>query len=191
MRKLQVISFLTIFSVSGLLLSSCSNHSEPNVELIQDMMESPAVKAQDYDPEAADGRAMKLPPEGTIPRGPYKPYTLTDGADAEKIYFNPLKRDEELMRGQKLFSQYCAVCHGALGDGQGPVAGKFPPGAVRSLLTDQVKNYKDGYIYHMITAGRGLMGSYGNQIPKDKDRWAVVNYVRHLGEKSPAPAKGQ
>jgi hypothetical protein len=37
----------------------------------------------------------------------------------------------------------------------------------------------DGYLYKVITEGKGLMGPYGPSI-KPQDRWAVVAYVRAL-----------
>ena len=50
----------------------------------------------------------------------------------------------------------------------------------RNLLSAEAKAYTDGRMYHAITAGRGVMGSYAGQIPDEKTRWAVVNYVRTL-----------
>jgi hypothetical protein len=37
----------------------------------------------------------------------------------------------------------------------------------------------DGYIFAVITVGRGLMPMYGDNIPAP-DRWHIVNYVRSL-----------
>jgi mono/diheme cytochrome c family protein len=45
----------------------------------------------------------------------------------------------------------------------------------------------DGYIFGMITVGRGVMPPYGHQIPY-YDRWHVVNYVRQLQGRVAAPA---
>ena len=59
------------------------------------------------------------------------------------------------------------------------VVGRKPP----SLLTDLIKGYPDGRIFHIITEGQGLMGAYIYQLPKIDDRWAVVNYIRSLQKK--------
>ena len=55
-------------------------------------------------------------------------------------------------------------------------------------MTDKIRNYPDGHIFHIITDGQGLMGRYIHQMPSEKDRWAVVNYVRELQKRTP---KGQ
>ena len=49
-----------------------------------------------------------------------------------------------------------------------------------SLLALKARRYKDGELFHIIREGRGLMGSYLNQIPDKKTRWAIVNYIREL-----------
>ena len=54
---------------------------KPNIELIQDMMQSPAIKAQDYDDDAVAKRAMDLPPEGAVPVG-HTPYAIDTPEEA-------------------------------------------------------------------------------------------------------------
>lgn len=164
-------------------LVSCER-KEPNIELIQDMMESPAIKAQDYDLEKPDQRANLLPPEGTVPRG-FQPYTLTDSIDAERVMVNPVVgRNELLPRGQKMYQVYCAVCHGPTGQGDGPIIEKWIA-PIPSLMSKKIRDWKDGGIYHMIAAGRGLMGSYASQITSVEDRWLLVNYIRHMQKNQP------
>jgi len=159
-----------------LIIAGCSKyHSEPNVELIQDMMESPAVKAQKGGPQG-----MRMPPEGTVPQG-FDPYPYhNDPFTAEKELKNPVTVSEaSLKRGQKLFETYCFVCHGLSGKGDGPVSSKMavkPP----PLISDKVKAFKDGRIFHIITDGQGVMNTYATQINDPDDRWSVVNYVRRL-----------
>ncbi len=71
------------------------------------------------------------------------------------------------------------MCHGPLGIGDGPVvgAGRFP--APTSLQDDLIRNYPDGSIYQVITAGKGKMPSYADKL-KPEDRWRVIHYVRAL-----------
>ena len=164
------------------LNTGCGDEKKPQVELIQDMMQQPSIKAQDYK-HYTDGKgsAMKLPPEGAIPQG-HTPYTIETSEEAEQKLVNPVElTDEVLAQGQMTYYIYCFVCHGETGAGNGPVASKMlisPP----SLLTDRMKNWKDGGFFHLITKGRGLMGSYAAQIPDEEDRWAVVHFIRHLQE---------
>lgn len=153
-----------------------------NIELITNMMDQKAIKAQDWYPPDGDKSQMRQPPEGTIPQN-YEIYPYPNDPEAAgRNLKNPLAGDlspEVLELGQKNFNIYCAVCHGAKGAGDGTVAEKM---AVRppSLLTDKIKNYPDGRIYHIIVRGQGVMGSYASQITESKRRWAVINYLRSL-----------
>jgi hypothetical protein len=172
MKKLIPISLFLLFA-----LVSC-DHSKPNVELLQDMMESPAVKAQDYDPKRPGEMANRMPPEGTESIGhiPYK--YKGKPLEAEKHLVNPIP-GKNLARGKELFETYCFVCHGVKGDGHGPVAAKFQV-PVPALTSDKVRAFKDGRIFHIITDGQGVMQTYATQVKKELDRWAIVNYVRTL-----------
>jgi mono/diheme cytochrome c family protein len=86
---------------------------------------------------------------------------------------------EVLARGQLLYANQCAVCHGTNGEGNGPVVGigRFPLGpAVNDGLA---AGRSDGYLYGVIRVGRGLMPAYGARITHN-DRWAVVHYLRQI-----------
>ena len=84
---------------------------------------------------------------------------------------------ENILRGQTVFNNTCTVCHGPKGDGNGSIVPKFPrPPAVTSA---KVTDWPDGRIFHVMTRGQNLMGSYASQIPPG-DRWAAVHYVRAL-----------
>jgi mono/diheme cytochrome c family protein len=168
--------------------------AEPNVELIQDMMEQPALKPQDFEPYDRKKASSRLPPENTVPQG-YKPYPYhMNPQGAEAALKNPLAGNsapEVLSMGRGKFETYCAVCHGYEGKGDGPVAPKMllkPP----SLVDAKVVNYNDARIYHIITDGQGVMASYAYQIVDERDRWAIVNYIRSLQKlsKGGAPAAG-
>lgn len=164
------------------LLSSCKDHSKPNVELIQDMMESPALKSQEYDEGAPNNAAMRVPPEGTQPLG-FTPYRYAQDLDGAMKNRNPLAGDYSdgvLSTGLKYYTTNCAICHGDRGEGgdQLSVAQTMalkPP----SLLTEKVRGWTDGHLYHVITVGQGVMGPYASHIPQ-KYRWQVVNYIRTL-----------
>lgn len=172
--------------LAALALSSCGPRgNKPNVELIQDMMESPAIKAQEYDEESPHHRGMRVPPEGTAPIG-FEPYRYaTDVEGAAKNLKNPLagKFDEEtLLVGQKYYETNCALCHGY--KGEGGVAAKLTVTEKMALkpppvVSDKIKGWTDGHVYHVITMGQGVMGPYASHIPQ-KYRWQVVNYIRFL-----------
>lgn len=187
-KKLFFVGFIVGSLVGvGFGLSSCGpKGNKPNVEVIQDMMEQPALKAQDFHPHDREKSSMLVPPEGTWPKN-VKPYLYKGKpTEAGKKLVNPLKGDKssELSElGQRHYENFCMVCHGQGGAGDGPVAPKFQGVKPPSLLTDKIKNYPDGRIFHIITVGQGIMGTYIHQLPKEKDRWAVVNYVRSLQKK--------
>lgn len=167
-------------------LPSCKDSSKPNVELIQDMMESPAIKAQEYDEGSPDHSGMRVPPEGTQPVG-FIPYKYAKDIAGSAKNQNPMTGDfseESLKVGVKFYETNCAVCHGMQGQGgeKLPVGEKMalkPP----SLVSAKIKGWTDGQIYHVITMGQGVMGPYASHIPQ-KYRWQVVNYVRHLQKES-------
>jgi mono/diheme cytochrome c family protein len=154
-------------------------HKEPNVELIQDMMDQPALKAQDYEPGNVMKMASRLPPAGTVPTN-YTPYKYAGNAKAAEAQKNPLQNTPEILEiGRGKYETYCAVCHGYEGKGDGPVAGKLslkPP----PLVSGNGLTHSDAGLYHIITDGRGTMSSYAYQLVDSNDRWAIVNYVRSL-----------
>ncbi len=180
-----------LLAVTGIALSSliaCTQgRNKPFQELVTDMRDQPALKEQDYHPTDMDRSSMKVPPEGTAPRG-FVPYKYKgDPEAAGRNLKNPLAGDmspEVVATGRLYYNRYCAVCHGEKGDGNGPVAPKFG-GVVRDLTTQRVRDWPDGRIYHIITDGQGVMRPYDVQIPDLNHRWAIVNYLRNLQKQNP------
>jgi len=87
---------------------------------------------------------------------------------------------ELIRRGKERFGIYCAVCHGASGDGQGMTGQYGVPGIANlQLPTFNSETYPDGRLFNTITNGKGMMSGYGYNIPI-RDRWAIVAYVRAL-----------
>ncbi len=87
-------------------------------------------------------------------------------------------------KGDSLYQNFCATCHGPAGAGDGPVGRRMgaPP-----LLSPRARGFSDGYIYSIIRYGRGLMPRYGDKVYDPVDRWAIVNHVRKLQAAAPAP----
>lgn len=174
-----VNKYFAVF-LSVLFLTGCgAGHNKTNVELMQDMFDQPSLKSQDYDNER-DQIAMRLPPEGTVPRNKSVYMYSGDPIAAEKNLKNPVVSSEEaLALGKEKYNIYCALCHGLSGKGEGQIAEYMalkPP----SLLSDKVRGFNDGRIFHIITDGQGVMGNYSSQIQDENERWAIVNYVRAL-----------
>lgn len=107
---------------------------------------------------------------------------------SEKPYVDkfPLPVTEQVLRrGRERFAIYCAVCHGALGYGDGVVVQRGytrPP----SYHTDRLRAAPAGYFFDVITHGYGSMPDYAQQIPT-RDRWAIVAYLRALQFSQHAP----
>jgi len=178
---MALVAGMTVVSVT----TSCSkDHSQPNIEVIQDMMESPAIKPQEYDESSPNHSGMRVPPEGTQPVG-FVPYRYANDIAGAVKNPNPLAGDYSeatLKVGVKYFATNCTICHGDKAEGSaaanstvGTKMALQPP----SLLSDKIRSWTDGQIYHVITMGQGMMGPYASHIPQ-RYRWQVVNYIRTL-----------
>ncbi|MHB1844196.1 MAG: c-type cytochrome [Deltaproteobacteria bacterium] len=136
-----------------------------------------------------DGRAMRVPPAGTLSREAFvgPPEVAEGGVDGGFVERIPLPVTLELVAlGQRRFDITCAACHGLLGDGVSVVAGKMALRPPPSLLSDQVRRLPDGAVFRVIGEGYGLMPPYAASIPVG-ERWAVVAYVRALELSQSAP----
>jgi mono/diheme cytochrome c family protein len=165
-----------------------STSETPRFHLVSDMDHQPKFKAQAASSLFADGRAMRMPIEGTVARGEL----LEDEAfntgmvDGEYLTAFPLPVDEFLMeRGRERFNIYCTACHGVSGLGDGMVNQRaqeiisplwVPP---FNLHADTVTIQPTGQIFQTITRGVRNMPGYAQQIPP-RDRWAIALYVKAL-----------
>lgn len=112
----------------------------------------------------------------------------------------------DVKRGQERYTMYCAVCHGALGNGQGKIweRGYLTPTSFHTQKVDAseidikhpnplgysrgyslwglsvpLADAPAGYYFEVITKGYGGMPSYSAQIAPD-DRWRIIAYIRLL-----------
>lgn len=142
---LRAVPMLAALFVAALFVSACGpKGNQPNVELIQDMMEQPAVKAQAFDDFSTNGISSRVPPSNSVPVGfvPYK-YERDPEAAGRELQ-NPFagKMDDSiLLEGQKYYQTNCTVCHGAGGLGDGPIKPVFPM-PIPSLTSDKVRDRK-------------------------------------------------
>ncbi|HUC80973.1 MAG TPA: cytochrome c, partial [Flavisolibacter sp.] len=127
-----------------------------------------------------------LPVPGTIARGEMLPNHLTAdtvGLKAADGLTNPMataKSPKQLKEGERLYLINCGICHGTALDGNGPLwkNGDGPYPAKPQVLNDaQAAGWTDGHYYHVITFGKGQMGSYASQL-NPQQRWLVINYIR-------------
>ncbi len=142
------------------------------------MMVQGKLKPQAPSALFADGKGMRAPVPGTVARG-FLPYAFSGKPDsAGRTLANPLPVTEAtLERGHVRFLTYCSPCHGNFGRGDSRLRGQFPNPP--TLMSDKVRSWPDGNIYHVITEGQNVMPSYAGQVARE-DRWAIIHYIRAL-----------
>ncbi|MDB6023383.1 MAG: cytochrome [Pedosphaera sp.] len=158
----------------------------PPIELFPDMNRQPKLRPQTPDAFFADGKSSRLPVAGTIAREDihYADLPVNTGHIPGTTNFVeniPVEVNAKLLaRGQQRFNINCSPCHGAQGDGKGITVriGAMPP-TVADLHQKRIVEMADGEIFNTITAGKGLMGPYGANVPVE-DRWAIIAYLRAL-----------
>jgi cytochrome c553 len=129
----------------------------------------------------ADSRGSRLPPPHTVARGELREdkqfYTGKIDKELAVTFPMPVTR-EVLMRGRERFDIYCAVCHGATGDGHGMTVQRGFPGPA-SFHEERLRDAPIGHFVDVITNGYGVMYSYASRVSPE-DRWAIAAYVRAL-----------
>lgn len=165
---------LMLVAAVALAAAGCDDELK-YVDTFAFMVDGPAVETYEQQPRPW--------PEGAVPVDGQRSYSLTE---ADTALTNPLEpTTANIQAGRQAWTNYCLPCHGKTGAGDGPVinnSGDYPrrlpyiPTA--NLLSDRTRGYTDGYIYGMITNGRGFMPGY-SRIPRET-RWQLVTYVRHL-----------
>jgi hypothetical protein len=131
----------------------------------------------------ADGRAMRTPPLGTLPRGaptedPASTRGVVGGFYVTEIPL-PLTRPL-LLAGKARYETYCAPCHGLLGDGNSVVASSMDLRRPPALAGPLSRALPAGRVYQVVDEGYGLMRSYAEDLISPEERWSVVAYLRAL-----------
>lgn len=174
----------------------CGAHGDdPGESYMPDMYYSRAYEAYGYNNVGGERDSLirrgitynGLPVAGTVARGEVLSYHLTNdsaGLTAANALKSPLDSVTATAGGMKeaerIYLVNCGICHGDKLDGNGPLwnSGNGPyPAAPRPLNADYAKNLSDGHYYHVITYGKGAMGSYASQLSPDQ-RWWVIKYIR-------------
>jgi mono/diheme cytochrome c family protein len=155
----------------------------PPLEIFPDMTRQQKTRPESHSQFFTDDhRASRENIPGTVARdsafesSPYTTGHITGTTNFIEVM--PLAVTEKLMsRGRQRYQINCSPCHGDQGDGKGIISkyGLIPA----DLHLERLVRMGDGEIFNTIAYGKGLMGSYGANVPID-DRWAVVAYVRAL-----------
>lgn len=176
-----------LIPAAGLALAGCTVPSE----FLQRMEDQAKYEYYETSEFWADGKAMRTPPEGTVPRErPVGNPGLTTGrVNGTLVSTIPLELNREVLEvGQKKYNIVCSQCHGQLGDGNSVVAENMALRLPPSLL--EIANKPDGHVFVAMTEGYGMMPSFAGEL-NIQERWAVVAYIRALQRARTTQAGGQ
>ena len=173
-------------------LAGCSREHGSVAPSFERMLVQPRYEPYGASEFFPDGRAMRIPPSGTVPRERLADSALATAvaADGAPVNSIPLAVSGELLAtGQSRYGIYCAVCHGVLGDGNSVVGHNMVECPPPSLLSAAVGALPPGTLYQVITHGFGRMPPYAAELPVAQ-RWAVVAYVKRLQVRVPPSDSG-
>jgi len=203
MKKIAIIA-TGILSLAAVFIG-CKDKRDPGKIYMPDMAYSRAYETYatrdssifTADPNDAGHKIFytTMAPAGTIKRGEQFPFSVVPNPangpiDSNALIVlsaqvkNPLEplTGKELEEAGRLFNINCAVCHGAKGEANGPLAPKV--GGVKSIIATS-PTYSDGRIFYVLTYGQNNMGSYASQLSREQ-RWRIVQYIRTLEAKPAA-----
>jgi len=181
------------------LLSACdvglpagrTPHAEGN---FLDMSDQPKLKPQRKDIFLARPTGIMEPQAGTVAvaDAPY-PYAQNEADKAGAELVNPLQPSPDVIaHGKFVYENVCITCHGPKGAGDGHVTALFPKPP--SLMTQKVRDWPDGQLFHRPMRGQNSMPSHARQVDA-RDAWSVIHYIRQMQKSEPvapavAPASG-
>jgi mono/diheme cytochrome c family protein len=193
MRYAYLVLFFVLVTAVSVLGFRGSLTTRPPLEIFPDMDHQAKYKPQAESRFFADKRADRPTPAGAVAFGRtalqadgkflaaddhlYRG-TQADGTFARGFPSSITVDGKLLERGQLKYTIYCAVCHGATGDGNG-ITKQYGMGATPTYHDERLRKIPEGDLYHTITAGKNNMLSYADKL-EPADRWAVVAYVRAL-----------
>lgn len=193
---LFALTLLCIFVVGVFGFRGQLSSKRP-IEIFPDMDVQDKVLGQEPSHFFSDGMGSRQPVSGTVVHASDDglfPVEFGEGRDGyyytgsiDDYYANGMPEelkltadniDAFLRRGKERYAISCTPCHGASGDGRGITSYYGVPG-IANLHNFPKATHTDGYLYHIITNGKGQMGAYKATIPV-RDRWAIVAYIRAL-----------
>jgi hypothetical protein len=100
--------------------------------------------------------------------------TLALGQEAKKTIKKVPIKPTSAASGEEMYKEYCAVCHGTSGKGDGPAASEFktPPTNLTAICPkSQCGRFPDGYIAQVIKTGPQNAKAHGS---KDMPVWGPL-----------------
>jgi len=181
MRYVYLIFIVGVIGALAILGPRGAKSTRPPLEVFPDMDRMPKYHPQAESAFFADGRTDRMPVEGAIALGTYyENEYLAMGKNGDNFGegFPIDVTNEAMARGEERYNIYCAVCHGAAGDGDS-MTKKYGMLTVANLNDQRLVDYTDGQLYDVVKNGKGLMLGYADRLSVE-DRWNVVLYVRAL-----------
>lgn len=173
---------LSLLLIASLAMVSCFNPKKPNYQYMPNMYEPVGYETYGEYEIFENEMEAKLPAEGSIPRG-WQPYDYENSTAGLELARAELKMtlpvtEKNLAEGAKLYSIYCAICHGDAGDGQSILMKREKFLGIPSYA-DPGRNITEGSIYHVQMYGLNSMGSYASQT-NELERWQITQHVLNL-----------
>jgi len=194
MKKILIAASCMIL-IAGLAGCGGAKGNDPGEAYMPDMYYARAYETYGYNNVAGEYDSLRKrqifynaqPVPGTIARGDMMPYHYTATTDSARLaesdrFINPIDSLSvtagNLREAERLYLVNCGICHGTKLDGNGPIAvnGAYPA-VPKSLIAADSKAFTDGHYFHVITFGKGVMGSYASQLTPEQ-RWWVIRYIR-------------
>lgn len=213
MRYFFLAYLLSVVLVVGFAGFRGDKFTHTPLEIFDDMDQQAKVKAQQTNHFFADGVGSRKPVAGTVPMGltlagksaadgGVQSYGFSHGSDyyytgvIGEFYGDGFPEqftvDAGILRlGRERYDIHCSRCHGESGNGAGVMA-QYGIANIANFHAPFFTNPADptyrpnGSIFETITKGKGLMGSYGANIPVH-ERWAIVAWIRTLALSRTAP----
>lgn len=214
MRYFFFAYLLAIVLVVGFAGFRGDKFSHTPIEIFNDMDQQAKVKAQASNAFFSDGSGSRALIPGTVPMGLHIPtVTAASGGFAaygfssgSSDYYNTghigdfwgdgfpdqvVVNAAFVRLGKERYDINCLPCHGKSGDGKGLLSHYNVPNIAdfqaAKFTTPTAADYvSNGNIFNTIGHGKGLMGSYGANIPV-KERWAIVAWIRTMELSRTAP----
>ena len=175
-------SLYKIVAVVGLsfMATSCFDKAKPNYQFFPNMYEAVSYETYSEHNVFKGGVEAQIPAKGSIKRG-FVPYEIPNTPEGYALAKATLKSPLDSLsinqdKAKELYTVYCAICHGAAGDGKGNLVVKEKFLGVPSYKDREIT---DGSVFHVITYGLNSMGSHANQLSQE-ERWVVADYVLKL-----------
>lgn len=201
-RKLIILTAL--FAATIVLFTACANAQATTAPTSAPPTETPETPAMQPTPAPAKGhgqsegeqhghgqqshgqgkgKGMGGPPEGMRERHQAPIPAEYQGKT------NPIPADaDSLARGEAIYAQQCATCHGDGGMGDGPAGQNLDPAPAPIAHSSQMLS--DSYLFWRISEGGAQFNTamipYKDILSED-EIWDVINYIRALGSGEAQP----